>query len=118
MIYAKDMNIYNNHLKNFEHKHKIEQDRKYKLPYLEMHYFRRLKILIDDKIEDVYLSTWKFKTRKIDDKKVSVSILEFPKSYVLRITQWVGNKWITKNYEELDYIPEWEEINHIIIEDF
>ena len=118
MIYAHTINIYNNFIDNFRYKHKLEQDKKYKLPYLEMHYFRRLNILIDDKVEDVYLSTWNFKIRKIDDKRVSVSILEFPKSYVLIVTHWIGSKWITKVYEQLDHIPDWKEIEEIVKQDF
>lgn len=118
MIYTKDLNIYDNHLDNFHHKQKEEKDPKYKLPYLESHWFRRLNILIDDKIQDVYLSTWNFKIRTIDYKRIQASILEYPSSYVLIVTQWIGSKWITKVYEQLDYIPDWTQIEEIVKQDF
>lgn len=107
MIYTKDLNIYDNHLDNFHHKQKEEKDPKYKLPYLESHWFRRLNILIDDKIQDVYLSTWNFKIRTIDHRRIQVSILEFPSSYVLKVTHLNGTTLgNTIWYEQLDHIPD------------
>lgn len=119
MIYARDMHIYDNYIDNFRYKHQLEQDKKYKLPYMERHGFRRGKFLINGKIEDVYLSTWNFKTRNIDNKRISVSIMEYPgNSYVLMIIHWMYSKWNTKFYEGLDYIPKWDEIEGIVKNDF
>lgn len=118
MIYAKDMNIYENYVDNFRYKHKLEQDKKYKLPHMEQHGFRREKIIIDGEIEDIYLSTWNFRIRNIDNKKIKVSIMEYPKSYVLMISWWIYGNPITKFYEGLDHIPTWDEIENIVKSDF
>ena len=118
MIYAKDMHIYDNYIDNFRHKHQLEQDKKYKLPYIEQHGFRRAKFVINGNIEDVYLSTWNFRIRNIDDKKIKVSIMEFPSSYVLMISHWIYGSPIIKFYEELDHIPTWDEIEKIVNKDF
>ncbi|MEG2246501.1 MAG: hypothetical protein RSC84_03535 [Peptostreptococcaceae bacterium] len=118
MIYEKDMNIYDNHIDNFRYKHKLERDKKYKLPYMEQHGFRRERILINGNIEDIYLSTWNFRMRNIDNKKVKVSIMEYPNSYVLMISHWIYGNPIIKFYEGLDYIPTWGEIEKIVKSDF
>lgn len=119
MIYARDMNIYDNYSDNFNHQYKLAKSPKYELPYMYQHYFRRGKYIISNKIEDIYLSTWMSKIRNIDNKRISVGILEFPGSYVLRITHWdyslIGN---TKWYENLNDIPSWEEIEQYVKSDF
>lgn len=119
MIYAKDMNIHDNFTDNFNRKWNLEQDPKYKLPYLESHGFRRGNFLIDGKVEDVYLSVWKFKIRNIDFKRISVLIEEYPgESYVMMITHWHGGQNTCKFYEGLEHIPNWEEIEGIVRSDF
>lgn len=112
------MHIYENYIDNFRYKHELEQDKKYKLPYMEQHGFRRENIIIDGVIEDIYLSTWTFKTRNIDNKKIKVSIMEYPKSYVLMIIRWIYGNPITRFYEGLDHIPTWDEIENIVKSDF
>ncbi|CEQ01649.1 Uncharacterised protein [[Clostridium] sordellii] len=118
MIYAKDMHIYDNYIENFRYKHQLEQDKKYKLPYMERHGFRRGHYLIDDKIEDVYLSTWDFRIRNIDNKRISFSVMEHPKSYAMIVYWWKYGTPVTKIYEELDHIPSWDEIERIVKSDF
>ena len=120
MIYAKDMNIYDDYLDNFNHQYKLAKSEKYKLPYMYQHYFRRGNYLINGKIEDIYLSTWMSKVREIDNKRISIGILEFPtNTYVLRITHWdKSHIGTTKWYEGLVNIPSWEEIEQYVRNDF
>ncbi|GAA0102602.1 hypothetical protein UT300012_33170 [Paraclostridium bifermentans] len=118
MIYAKDMHVYDNYIDNFRYKYQLEQDKKYKLPYMEQHGFRRGKFLIEGAVEDVYLSTWSFKIRNIDNKRISFSVMEYPKSYVMIVYWWKYEIPVTNIYEGLDHIPSWEEVEQMVKQDF
>lgn len=119
MILLKDLPKFNSTSEALNYINNLEKDKKYKLPYLEQHFLRRGTYLINDEVQEVLLSTWNFKPRKIDFKRMSVSIMEFPKSYVLMITKSVfGSVGDTKFYEGLDHIPTWKEIEEYIRSDF
>ncbi|MGL5381064.1 hypothetical protein [Clostridium sp.] len=119
MIYVKDLPKFKDMSESFEYLQGLNTDKKYKLPYMYQHYLRRGSFIIDDNVEDVLLSTWMFNTRAFNFKKFTVSIMEFPKSYVMSITQeGIGLIGKTKWYEQLNHVPNWIEIEYLCGKDF
>lgn len=85
MILVKDFNNFKNMTDAFNSKLKVEEDKKYKLPNMQRHYFRKETLLMNSKWEYVYLSTWDSKVMNIDFKRISYTVMEYPKSFAMII---------------------------------
>ena len=115
MIYYNDIKGEHDYISFFKHLMELASDKKYKLPYFN-HNLRRVNLIINNKVEIVYLSTWNLKkNRKVNNDYFRYSIIEtFENNYVLQIMNY---KWYFPKIQYIEgvkNIPTLEEIDKLV----
>ena len=115
MIYYNDIKGEHDYISFFKYLQELASDKKYKLPYFN-HNLRRVNLIINDKVEIVYLSTWSLKNnRRVDGKDLRYSIIEtFENNYVLMISNYNWHFPKIQYIEGLKYIPTLGEIDKLV----
>lgn len=114
MLFYKDLKLNHDYISFFKYLQELASDKKYKLPYFN-HTLRRANVIIDNKVEVVYLSTWSIKNiRNVDFNRFTYSIIEtFENNYTVQICKWGGEFPEIHFLEGFNYIPTLEEIDEL-----
>lgn len=112
MIYYNDIKGEHDYILFFKYLQELASDKKYKIPYFN-HALRRANVIIDNKVEVVFLSTWSIKNiRNVDFNRFTYSIIEtFENNYTVQICKWGGEFPEIHFLEGFNYIPTLEEID-------
>ena len=115
MIYYNDIKGENDYISFFKYLQELASDKKYKLPYFN-HTLRRANLIINNKVEIVYLSKWNVKNiRKVNNEDYRYSIIEtFENNYVLQIMNYKNYFPKIQYIEGLKYIPTLGEIDKLV----
>ena len=115
MIYYNDIKGEHDYISFFKYLQELACDKKYKLPYFN-HNLRRVNLIINNKVEIVYLSTWNLKNnRRVGGKDLRYSIIEtFENNYVLMISNYNWHFPKIQYIEGLKYIPTLGEIDKLV----
>ena len=115
MIYKKELPKLE-FIEHFKYINELSMDKKYKLPYFN-HRLRLANLIIDNKVEQVYLSSWHLKNtvKCINNINHSISIIEtFNNSYVIQVCSYIEYIPKIRFIEGFTYIPTFEELIKLI----